>query len=376
MQNIVFSVFLLFFSISVFGQNNEVRARIDSLAQKRWDSNLPNLDSLENPKLVNIDRHYKDSIIIRDKIVMSTLSGELPVTPYQMLRTPSPLRWFYYGQNNLVFNQSSFSNWNAGGNNNIGIIGKVRYNISYRKNRHFLENNIRLGYGFVATQGEASRKTEDYINLMLNYGYDIGRDFYLSTGFQFTSQFAPGYNYSATPDPSFTDRISRFMAPGYFNAGFGISYNPSENFQVILRPLNGKFTFVADPLLQKAGRYGLERDGQSVRAEVGALLNILYRLQIYKDISFTNQANFFSNYGFRPELIDIAYNGTLNLKVNEFISAVVSLDLLYDHDQLAKLQLKQTLGIGFSYNFGYENKEKDRRMIKPFIIERLDPKVQ
>ena len=77
--------------------------------------------------------------------------------------------------------------------------------------------------------------------------------------------------------------------------------------------------------------------------------------------------NFFSNYANHFERVDILYNGTLNFKFNKFITTVISLDLLYDHDQMQKLQLKQTLGIGFSYNLGFEIKEKNKKMIKPFI---------
>ena len=159
------------------------------------------------------------------------------------------------------------------------------------------------------------------------------------------------------------------MAPGYINAGIGFSYNPEENFQIILRPANGKFTVVSDPLLQKAGRYGLEKDGQSVRSELGAMMNILYRIKIYKDITLDNQLNFFSNYIEHPERVDIAYNGVLNIKFNKFISTVVSIDLMYDHDQIQRLQRKQTLGIGFSYSLGEKVQEKNnsRKVIKPFV---------
>ncbi|MCQ4035769.1 DUF3078 domain-containing protein [Kaistella montana] len=364
------AIILLFFAVFVFAQRDrEILKEIDSISQRRWDSVSLDLDSLSNPKLINFDRHFKDTIVIRDKVVMSNLTQELPITPYNMLKLKDPIKWFYYGSNNLVFNQSSFSNWNSGGNNNIGIIGKINYNLSYKNNKHFLDNTLQMGYGFVASQGESSRKTEDYMNLMTNYGYDIGKDFYLSTGFQFLSQFSPGFNYTDTPDPEFKDRVSRFMSPGYLNAGLGISYNPNEDFQVIFRPVNGKFTFITDPLLQKAGKYGLEKDGQSVRSELGALVNVLYRLKIYKDINLVNQINFFSNYIFHPERVDIAYNGTLNIRFNKFISTVVSLDLLYDHDQLQKLQMKQTLGVGFSYNLGFENKEKNKKLIKPFVAD-------
>ena len=126
---------------------------------------------------------------------------------------------------------------------------------------------------------------------------------------------------------------------------------------------------MTDPYLQKAGRYGLEKDGQAIRSELGALVNVLYRVKILKDISFVNQVNFFSNYIFHPERVDISYNGTLNFKFNKFITTTVSLDLLYDHDQLQKLQMKQSLGVGFLYNFGFEIKEKNKKMIKPFIAK-------
>src|SRR5690606_39615561 len=135
---------------------------------------------------------------------------------------------------------------------------------------------------------------------------------------------APGFNYSETPDPSYQDRISRFMAPGYVNAGIGFSYNPTENFQIILRPANGKFTFVTDPLLQRAGRSGLERDGQSVRSEIGAMMNILYRLKIYKDMNLGNQLNFFSNYVSHPERVEIVYNGVQNLTLTCLYVTLIS----------------------------------------------------
>ena len=362
------TVLLGFCSILIFSQKDKnILHEIDSIAQNRWKATALNVDSLANPTYEKFSVKMRDTIVMVKPLQTVDFSEEIPVTPYNLLQLKDPIKWFYHGQNKLVFNQSSFSNWNSGGNNNIGIIGKIFYNISYRNKKHFLDNNIQLGYGFVASQGEASRKTEDYINIMSNYGYDIGKNFYLSTGFQFLSQFSPGYNYAVTPNPTYEDRLSKFLSPGYLYAGVGILYNPNENFQVIFRPLNGKFTFVNDPFLQKVGKYGLEKDGQAIRAELGALVNILYRIKIFKDINLVNQMNFFSNYGFHVERVDVAYNGTLNMKFNKFITTNISLDLLYDHDQTQKLQLKQTLGIGFSYNFGFEIKEKNKKLIKPFV---------
>ena len=99
------------------------------------------------------------------------------------------------------------------------------------------------------------------------------------------------------------------------------------------------------------------------------MVNILYRQKIYKVINLVNQFNFFANYLYHTERVDFSYNGQLNFRVNKLISANVSADLLYDHDQIKRMQFKQTLGIGFSYNLGVENQDKPKvkKVVKPFL---------
>ena len=358
------------FSISVMGlaQKNPLKYKIDSINQKKWDSTAVNLDSLNTPKLVKLDIKKKDTIILRNQ---ENQQGELPVTPFLLMNTYRERNWFFYGQNNLIFNQSSYSNWNTGGDNSIGVIGRIDYSLIYKNGKHFWDTHAKMGYGMVSDRKERLRKTEDYLNVSSDYGYDLGSQYYLSTGFQFLSQFSPGYYYSSGKKVKFEDRISRFMAPGYLNVGLGVLYNPKENFQVILRPINAKLTFVLDKHLQKKGKYGLEYDGQSIRSEMGAMLNVIHRWKIYKDIYFTNQLNLFSSYTSHPERVDIAYTGTLSLKFNKFITTTFNIDLVYDHDQVQKIQMKQVLGVGVYYKLGVENKEKNIRKdkinkVKPF----------
>ena len=363
---VVFAVVMVFFSKA---QITDYQKLIDSISQKRWDSTALDIDSLSNPKIIDIRSLKKDSVqLTNNMVIVSNTSDTSPLTPSSIINLPALKRWFFFGQNSLVFNQSSFANWYAGGNNNIGVIGKVNYNIVYKKNRHYMDNNIQMGYGFVSSTGQSTRKTDDYINIMTNYGYELAQHYYLSTGFQFLSQFTPGFNYANNPDPVYDDRISKFMAPGYLNLGIGVSYNPNENFQVIFRPVNGKFTFVLDEKLQTKGTYGLERDGQSMRSELGAMMNILYKIKIFKDVNFVNQVNFFSNYLQHSERVDINYSGSLNLKFNKYITTVITLDMMYDHDQIKRLQRKQTLGVGVTYNLGYKM-ERDTKtgVIKPFL---------
>lgn len=357
MMKLSFWSIFLWLPMSVWAQNQPWQSKIDSLYQKQWRENMADLDSLDVPKIVDLKVKRKDSIVLKTPVIIR--ENEEPITPFSFMNTIKERQWFFYGQNHLIFNQSSYSHWNTGGNNSIGVIGRINYSLSYKNRQHFWDNQVKMGYGMLSTSERGLRKTEDYMQISSKYGYDLGSQYYLLMGMEFSSQFSAGYHYSSAKRVEYKDRVSRFMAPAYLNLGLGLLYNPNENFQVSLSPINGKFTLVLDPLLQKKGRYGLERDGQSIRKEMGALMNVLYRVRLYKDIHWVHQLNLFSSYTKHPERVDIAYNSVLTMKFNKWISTTLSLDLVYDHDQARRLQMKQVLGVGLSYNLGIENKEKN-----------------
>lgn len=266
--------------------------------------------------------------------------------------------WSVVGQNTLMLNQSAFSNWVAGGANNVGWQAGVNYNLTYEKDKDLWENIIILGYGMNNTQGVGNRKTQDVINLSTNYGRKISDNWYASVGAGLISQFAPGYEDGNNPEAK---KISSFMSPGYLNVGAGFTYRPNENFTMTLRPANARFTFVTDRDLQWAGNYGLKNDGDSMLFQFGFLGTAQYKVKLMENINLQNNASVFSNYLDHPERLVLSYSGILNMKINRFVSTNVTLDLLYDHNQIRKTQLKQTLGIGFAYNIDNGKKKSDDR---------------
>jgi len=265
--------------------------------------------------------------------------------------------WSIQAQNTLMLNQASFSNWVGGGANNVGWLAGVNYNMTYEKGKYLWENIIVLGYGQNNTQGVGTRKTQDVINLSTNFGKEFVKNWYLSAGANLQSQFAPGYEDGNNPEAA---KISNFMAPGYVNVGLGVTYRPNENFTMTLRPANARMTFVLDKELQKAGTYGLKNDGDSMLFQFGFLGTAVYKLKIMENINLTNTASVFSNYLDHPERLVLSYGAVLNMKINRFISSNITVDVLYDHNQIQKTQLKQTLGVGFAYNIdnGVKRSEK------------------
>lgn len=255
--------------------------------------------------------------------------------------------WSVQGQNTLMLNQAAFSNWVGGGANNIGWLAGTNYNMTYEKGKDLWENIVILGYGQNDTEGVGNRKTQDVINLSTNYGRKISENWYVSAGASLLTQFAPGYEDGNNPAAA---KISNFMAPGYINLGAGFTYRPNDNFTMTLRPANARWTFVMDEDLQRAGNYGLKNDGDSVLFQFGFLASAIYKVQIMENMHLTNSASLFSNYLDHPERMVLSYGGVLNMKINKYVSSVITLDLLYDHNQIQKTQLKQTLGVGFAYN--------------------------
>ena len=61
--------------------------------------------------------------------------------------------------------------------------------------------------------------------------------------------------------------------------------------------------------------------------------------------TLVNTASVISNYWDHPERLVLSYGGVLNMKINKYVSSVITLDLLYYHKQIWKTQVKQTLGV-------------------------------
>ena len=265
--------------------------------------------------------------------------------------------WSITGQNSLTLNQAAFSNWVGGGANNVGWIAGSNYNLTYEKDKNLWENFIILGYGQNNTKGIGTRKTQDIINLSTNYGRKISKSWYASGGVSVQSQFAPGYDYNNSTkilgtktDNDGNRLISNFMAPGYIMAGVGFTYKPSNDLTVTLRPANARWTVVMDKSLQRAGNFGLKNDGDSSLFQFGFSASAVYKVQLMDNITLLNSASVFSNYLDHPERLDLGYNGALNMKINKYISTILTLDLVYDHNQIKKMQMRETLGVGLSYN--------------------------
>ena len=260
--------------------------------------------------------------------------------------------WKTGGLFTLNLAQGSLSNWQGGGDkSSFSAVGFVNLFAAWREGKHVWNNTLDLGYGYINTTSLGARKSDDRNDLLTKYGYEISNNLYASALFNFRSQFAAGYAYASDPNGVETKNLtSEFMAPGYMLISLGLDYKPQPYLSVFASPFTERWVFVANDLLSSQGAYGVDT-GATSRNEFGAFLSTEFNKDIMTNVSLKSRLDLFSNYKNRPGNIDIFWTNVLAMKINKYLTANVALDLLYDDNAIARMQIRQLLGIGFSAKF-------------------------
>lgn len=270
-----------------------------------------------------------------------------------------------YGLNGT---QSSFVNWNAGGRNNISILGTISASANYTKNNVKWSNDLSIALGGLQylekNMPESLQKTDDRIDITSNFGMKIKKHVFVSFIGGFKTQMLDGFSF-----PNDSIRISTFMAPGYVNTALGIDYIKSDNFSVFTSPFAAKMTFVNDQILANAGSFGVEKAvvdgvgnvitaGKRFRGEFGAYVKLKFNKTVAKNIDLKSKIELFSNYMQNPQNIDVNAEALFTFKVNSWFSASLQWSLIYDDDIAIRdsygnigprTQFKSVLGLGVSY---------------------------
>ncbi|WP_425235349.1 DUF3078 domain-containing protein [Ulvibacterium sp.] len=287
-----------------------------------------------------------------------------------------PSFWTRLNKLGLNLSEVAFVNWNAGGNNSVSALGNASFARNYKFRYIQWDNELRFRYGINVQEGQQIRKTDDLIRFSSTFGYqrDTISNWYYSVKANFNTQFSNGFKYPDRSTP-----ISRFMAPGYSFLGAGTSYiTKDQRFNLYISPVTQKATFVLDQDLADRGAFGVQKaifdadgnmiqQGENVFLEFGFLVNHTWETQVFKNMGLKHRLNLYTDYLRRFGNVDVDWELNFNLKVNEYIVTTIGTHLIYDDDILfdeqvnadgvvidpgePKLQFKQLLGVGVSYDF-------------------------
>lgn len=279
--------------------------------------------------------------------------------------------WKIGGVASLNLTQVGLTNWQAGGENSLSVNGLLSLFANLKKGNSTWDNSLDLGYGILQQGDEDVRKTDDKIDFTSKYGQKAFKNWYYAGLINFKSQMTAGYDY-----PDDTTEISDFLAPGYLLGAIGLDYKPNDVFNLFISPITMKTTIVTDQTLADAGAFGVDpaefddagvllSSGSTVRTEYGGYLRALLKKDIMKNINLQTRLEFFSNYEDATH-IDVNWEVLIAMKVNKYISATISTQLIYDHDidivvdnnddgiidsVGPRTQFKEVIGVGISYKF-------------------------
>ncbi|NLO50687.1 MAG: DUF3078 domain-containing protein [Bacteroidales bacterium] len=298
--------------------------------------------------------------------------------------TPDSLqKWKISGVTSLTLNQASFSNWTSGGENSVAVSALGKLFADYTHGNFSNNNALTLKYGMLKKESDDhARKSEDLIELISQFNQKFSKDWSATGQLNFNTQFANGYTY---PDDSTV--VSKFMSPAYLTIAPGLLYKPVEYFSILMTPITARTIFVLDQDLADVGAYGVDAatydsidgvrvktdDGKNVKLKLGAFVEFYFKKEIKTDLTLESRLNLFYNYLQDDNLpddklpLDLNWQTFFNYKLNKWFSANLFVHVAYmpgdvfiDRDVLSgknkplpneKLQLLQTFGLGFAYNF-------------------------
>lgn len=264
-----------------------------------------------------------------------------------------PKGWNSKGKVAFLFNQASFSNWAAGGENSIsGTLG-INYDLNYHQKDWDWDTKVILAYGLTQTKNsEFTRKTDDRFELNSVVGIKGKNNWYYSGFLNFKTQITKGYRYDTDENgKEIRMEHTNAFSPAYTSFGPGILWKKSDICKLNIAPGTSKVTIVDDDFTLPDEEYFGVAEGESSRYEIGLYASGYYKLTLLENIVMENVLNVYANYLENPENIDVDYSVNVIMTINEYFSTTVNFQTIYDDNAYKGFQTREVLGLGVNYAF-------------------------
>lgn len=257
-------------------------------------------------------------------------------------KKPTP-KWKIHGRFAFIFNQSSFTNWAAGGDNTIAGNINVNYDFNYKKDNINWDTRFISSYGVSYISDKGYRKTDDRFELNSLLGIKTGKYWFLSFLGNFRSQFSNGYNYKKEPKVL----VSQYLSPAYTTLGPGMLWKKSDKLNFNIAPATARWTTVNQLF---SGKFGVEQ-GSTTAFSLGFNLTGYYKFSIMENIEMDNIINLYSDYLANVGNVDLDYQANIHFKVNRSIKMHMTFHTIMDDNSSSKVQFRQLFGLGVNYSF-------------------------
>lgn len=277
-----------------------------------------------------------------------------------------PKYWKTSAAFDLGLNQTSLTNWAAGGYNTVSLAAGIDAAANYAKDLTSWANRLQLNYGFLwsADKKNLLQKSNDRIYLESKFAYKTGPEskWNYTASFDFRSQFTDSYDKyeqnAETKEWSGTLK-SGFASPAYANLALGMEWKPTDWFNVNIAPVTGGVVITTNEILRP--NYGMPKiDGtelyRPVLFQFGAQIKANGKLSINDKFVYETQLVLFTDYLNKPFVYNrVNWDNKITWKAARFFQIGLSTWLIYDpivviDDVMSKVQFKEFLSISFTYS--------------------------
>ena len=317
-----------------------------------------NINTLPSPpkKYVATVDPQQSTITIQEEIPAAPV--EKPIVSEATQLDLSRRNWLHDFNASLQFSQAYISpNWYQGGNNNVNMIGNVRWNVKLNNKFHpnlIAEATTQYKLAIAsAPQDEVHNYTisEDLFQFNGTLGVKAFNNWYYSLNAMFKTQFLNGY------PPNSEELKAAFLSPGELNVGLGMTYNytnPKKRFKVdvSIAPLSYNLKMSTSDRIPVTN-FGISEGRHSI-SEVGSNAEVKLSWDIVWNITYRSRLFVFTDYDY----VQSDWENTINFSINRYLSTQMYIHLRYDSSQPSiedsrwhKVQMKEILSFGLQYQF-------------------------
>lgn len=259
-------------------------------------------------------------------------------------------KWHWKGDHTLQMQQTALSdNWYKGGENNMAVSSQQKLAVSrYDENAKTtfdLLIDLKLSAYYTTADTVHSLKVSDNVfSLDMKYGYKAWKKWYYSTQLYAKTPVFDQYQ-SNNPQTKAT-----FLSPLEVNLSLGMDYkytSPNKSFvySLMLAPLSYNLKYVRDDRVNPTS-YGID-EGDFSKHEFGSTLTQKLDWKISKNISWSSRLYSFTSYS----TFLFEFENTLNFNFGRFFSARIYAYPRFDDSKDNRMQMKEMLTFGFSYQW-------------------------
>ena len=276
-----------------------------------------------------------------------------------------PQYWKFAAAFDLGFNQTSLTNWAAGGYNTLSLAAGIDVAANYAKDQTSWNNRLQLNYGFLwsADKKNLLQKSNDRIYLESKWAYKTSptSKWNYTASLDFRSQFTDSYDHyeQNAETKEWTGTLkSGFLSPAYTNLALGMEWKPTDWFNINLAPVTGGVVITTNELLR--ANYGMPKieGSESYRPvlfQFGAQIKANANVSINDKFFFETQVVVFTDYLNKPFVYNrVNWDNKITWQAAKFFKIGLSTWLIYDpivviDDVMSKVQFKEFLSLSFTY---------------------------